>query len=86
MAKRSRQHNGTLTADNPATVQNEAFETTRVLVLSRNVWNENVKWLQYDVIEVEHSVAELMVKKGLGKVTKDDVTAVKDADGQREVL
>ena len=58
MAKRSKQSNGTFKSDDPATMQNEAFETTRIFVLVNNVWCDDVKWLKHDVFEAEHGIAE----------------------------
>lgn len=60
--------------------------TTRILVLVSNVWYNDVKWYQYDVLDVENDVAELMIEKNQGKVTKDDLTVIQNADGNREAV
>jgi|FLOH01.1.fsa_nt_gi hypothetical protein len=60
--------------------------TTRILVLVSNVWYNDVKWYQYDVLDVENDVAELMIEKNQGKVTKDDLTVIRNADGNREAV
>ena len=60
--------------------------TTRILVLVSNVWYNDVKWYQYDVLDVENDVAELMIEKNQGKVTKDDLIVIRNADGNREAV
>jgi len=45
-----------------------------VMVLHSNVWTDKCKFLQHDVITVDNETAELMVEKGLAKITKDDAT------------
>lgn len=60
--------------------------TTRILVLVSNVWYNDVKWYQYDVLDVENSVADLMIEKKQVKVTKDDLTVIRNADGNREAV
>ena len=60
--------------------------TTRILVLVSNVWYNDVKWYQYDVLDVENDVAELMIEKNQGKVTKDDLTVIRNEDGNREAV
>ena len=60
--------------------------TTRILVLVSNVWYNDVKWYQYDVLDVENDVAELMIEKKQVKVTKDDLTVIRNADGNREAV
>ena len=60
--------------------------TTRLLVLVPNVWYDDVKWYQYDVLDVENSVADLMIEKKQVKVTKDDLTVIRNADGNREAV
>jgi hypothetical protein len=60
--------------------------TTRILVLVSNVWYNDVKWYQYDVLDVENDVADLMIEKKQVKVTKDDLTVIRNADGNREAV
>ncbi len=60
--------------------------TTRILVLVSNVWYNDVKWYQYDVLDVENSVADLMIEKKQVKVTKDDLTVIRNEDGNREAV
>ncbi len=60
--------------------------TTRILVLVSNVWYNDVKWYQYDVLDVENDVAELMIEKNQVKVTKDDLTVIRNEDGNREAV
>ena len=60
--------------------------TTRLLVLVPNVWYNDVKWYQYDVLDVENDVADLMIEKKQVKVTKDDLTVIRNADGNREAV
>jgi hypothetical protein len=60
--------------------------TTRILVLVSNVWYNDVKWYQYDVLDVENDVADLMIEKKQVKVTKDDLTVIRNEDGNREAV
>lgn len=60
--------------------------TTRLLVLVPNVWYNDVKWYQYDVLDVENDVADLMIEKKQVKVTKDDLTVIRNEDGNREAV
>ena len=54
-----------------------------VFVLCPNVWVRDVKYFQYDVIEIHPEDAELLIKQKQAKATKDDVTHTVNVEGKR---
>ena len=56
-----------------------------VMIRAGNMWMNDVKWFQYDVIEMAESDLT-HIPEGSAKQTKDDPTVTKDADGNRVVL
>jgi len=58
-----------------------ASATNCVMILVPNVWADETKWYLHDVVTLTD--AALLVDNKQAKVTRDDPTHTRDADGNR---
>jgi len=68
------------------TVAEAVAANINVMIMCGNMWMKDVKWLQYDVVEMTSEEADIACKNNRAKATKDDATHGKDPEGNRVAL